>query len=59
MTLDLSRFEEFKKHNPNKKDYIWDCPFIGFKIKILAWLITHNCEPIERMIIRLRELLKC
>ena len=58
MTLDLSRFEEFKKYNPDKKDYIWDCPFIEFKLKILAWLITHNCEPIARMIIRLRELLR-
>lgn len=57
MTLDLSRFDEFKKYNPDKKDYIWDCPFIEFKLKILAWLITHNCEPIARIIIRLRELL--
>lgn len=56
MTLDLSRFDEFKKYNPDKKDYIWDCPFIEFKLKILAWLITHNCEPIARIIIRLREL---
>lgn len=58
MTLDLSRFDEFKKYNPDKKDYIWDCPFIEFKLKILAWLITHNCESIARMIIRLRELLR-
>lgn len=58
MTLDLSRFDEFKKYNPDKKDYIWDCPFIEFKLKILAWLITHNCEPIARIIIRLRELLR-
>lgn len=57
MILDPSHFEEFKKYNPDKKNYIWSCPYIGFKLKVLAWLITHNCELIARMITRLRKLL--
>ena len=57
MTLNTSRFEDFKNYNPDKKNYIWDCPFIGFKIKMLSWLITHNCKPIALIIIRLRKLL--
>ena len=57
MTLNTSRFEEFKNYNPDKKNYIWDCPFIGFKLKVLAWLITHNCEPTARIIIHLRKIL--
>lgn len=57
MTLNSSRFEDFKNYNPDKKNYIWDCPFIGFKIKMLSWLITHNCKPIAFIIIRLRKLL--
>ena len=57
MILDSSRFEEFKNITPDKKHYIWGCHYIGFKLKILAWLITHNCEPIARMIIHLRKIL--
>lgn len=57
MTLDLSRFKDFKNYNPDKKHHIWDCPFIGFKIKILSWLITHGYEPIAIVIIRLRKIL--
>ena len=58
MTLDSSRFEEFKSYNPDKKKHIWDCPFIGFKIKVLAFLITHGCEPIAKIITHLRKLLR-
>lgn len=57
MTLNPSRFKEFKNYNPDKKNYIWDCPFIGIKIKALAWLITHRCESIAILITRLRKLL--
>lgn len=55
MTLDTSRFEDFKNYNPDKKNYILDCPFIGFKIKMLSWLITHDCTLIASIIIRLRK----
>ena len=57
MTLNPSRFKEFKNYNPDKKNYIWDCPFIGIKIKALAWLITHRCESIAILITHLRKLL--
>ena len=57
MTLNPSRFEEFKNYNPDKKNYIWNCPFIGFKIKMLSWLMTHGCTFVASIIIRLRKLL--
>ena len=57
MILNPSLFDEFKKYCPDKKDYIWGCPYLGFKLKVLAWLITHNCEPIAKAITRLRKLL--
>ena len=57
MILDSSRFEEFKQHYPDKKKHIWGCPFINFKLRVLAWLITHNCESTAKAIIRLRKFL--
>lgn len=29
MTYDPLRFEDFKNYYPDKKNYIWECPFIG------------------------------
>lgn len=57
MTLDSSRFEEFKEYNPDKKHHIWDCPFIGYKIKVLSWLITHGCESMAAAITNVRRML--
>ena len=57
MILEPPYFEEFKQHYPDKKKYIWGCPFINFKLRVFAWLITHNCESIAKAIIRLRKLL--
>lgn len=58
MTLNPSRFEDFKNYNSDKKNYIWDCPFIGFKIKMLSWLITHGYTFTASRIIHLRKLLE-
>lgn len=58
MILDPSLFEEFKKCSPDKKKHIWDCPYIGLKQKVLAWLITHHCESIAKAIIHLLKLLR-
>lgn len=57
MTLNPAYFEDFKNYNPDKKDYIWKCPFIGFKIKLLSWLITHRLETVAATINRLRKIL--
>ena len=58
MTYDPLRFEDFKNYYPDKKDYIWDCPFIGSQKKVLIWLITHGYEPIAIVLIRFYKLLR-
>ena len=39
------------------KEFIFSCPFVNKKIKILAWLITHNLRPAVVMFDRMRSLI--
>ena len=39
------------------KEFILSCPFVNKKIKILAWLITHNLRPAVVMFDRMRSMI--
>lgn len=58
LVLDIKTFRQFREYNPDKKDYITSCPFIGKKLKIIMWCITHHLSSIAETIIRTRNLLK-
>lgn len=57
LMLNGNTFDNFCAYNPDKKDYIFDCPFIGKKLKIIAWCITHDIRGIATAIISMRNLL--
>ena len=38
------------------KEFIFSCPFVNKKIKILAWLITHNLRPAVVLFDRMRSM---
>lgn len=56
LALSKDLFDSFCQYNPDKKDYILNCPFIGLKIKIIAWLLTHRMRPVATAIIKAREI---
>lgn len=58
MALDIKTFDSFRSYNPDIKDYIFDCPFINTKLKIITWCLTHNCNWFAKSIILMRSLLK-
>ena len=39
------------------KEFIFSCPLVNKKIKILAWLITHNLRPAVVMFDRMRSMI--
>ena len=39
------------------KEFIFSCPFVNKKIKILAWLITHNLRPAVVLFDRMRSMI--
>lgn len=57
LLLDRNSFDQFIEINPDKKEYIFNCPAIGTKLKIIAWSLTHGLRPVASMIVGLRNIL--
>lgn len=56
--LDPSLHSEFCKIYPEKKNYIWDCTTINFKLKLMMWCLTHNLSFLTMIFCKVRNLLK-
>lgn len=59
LVLDIRQHNTFMEIFPTSHKYILSCPksFCNNKIKIMMWLLTHNCRLILLLIIFLRSLL--
>lgn len=57
LALYVNTFRIFQDYNPDKKDFILTCPFIGKKLKIIMWCLTHNMSWIAALIVRARHAL--
>lgn len=55
LVLDVERHNEFMKIYPESHKYIWDCPYINVKLKIMMWMLTHNLRIILLPILCLRK----
>ena len=56
LLLDPSEHHRFMELFNDGKEFIFSCPFVNKKIKILAWLITHNLRPAVVMFDRMRSM---
>lgn len=54
LALDINTFDDFCEYNPDKKDYIWDCPYLCKKMKIITWLLSHGYKRVAKYIIGVR-----
>ena len=57
LLLDPSEHHRFMELFNDGKEFIFSCPFVNKKIKILAWLITHNLRPAVVMFDRMRSMI--
>ena len=57
LLLDPSGHHRFIELFNDGKEFIFSCPFVNKKIKILAWLITHNLRPAVVMFDRMRSMI--
>lgn len=55
LALDPATFSEFRAYNPDKKEHIINCPFIGLKLKMIAWCLTHRLGGISFLIVKIRK----
>ncbi len=58
MVLDTAFFDDFRDYNPDKGPYIWSCPFIGLKLKLLMWLMTHRLTFFARVLVNIRKVVR-
>ena len=57
LVLDSSRHKEFLEMFPTSHKYIWTCPYINKKLKIMMWMLCNNMRPLLNIIIKARTLL--
>ena len=57
LLLDPSEHQRFMELFNDGKAFIFSCPFVNKKIKILAWLMTHNLRPAVVMFDRMRSMI--
>lgn len=58
LVLCPDRHKEFMSIFPKSHNYIFDCPYINIKLKIMMWLLTHHLRFILRPILSLRSLIR-
>ena len=57
LILESSRHKEFLEIFPTSHKYIWTCPYINKKLKIMMWFLCNNMSPLLNLIIKSRALL--
>ena len=55
LVLDKSDWKAFQEMVPEKKHYIWDCPYINRKLKINMWCLTHHLSWISLLMLNFRK----
>lgn len=48
--------QDFYARFPESHKYIWSCPFINIKMKIMMWMLTHRMRPIVLAFLRFRNI---
>ena len=56
LVLDKSTWKAFQEMVPEKKHYIWDCPYINRKLKMNMWCLTHHLSWISLLMLNIRKL---
>ncbi|WP_289090796.1 glycosyltransferase family 2 protein [uncultured Bacteroides sp.] len=52
--LDKDTYDKFISLHPECHKYIWSCPLINFKLKVMMWTLTHHLSFISRFMLFLR-----
>lgn len=54
--LNEDSYQKFNNFYPESHKYILSCPYIGIKLKLMMWTLTHHCGFIARFMLLLRHL---
>lgn len=54
--LDRKTYNRFLCVHPDSHKYIWGCPYLNLKIKIMMWSLSHNLRSIAECMLKVRDL---
>lgn len=57
LLLDPSEHQRFMELFNDGREFIFSCPFVNRKIKMLAWMLTHNLRPAVVVFDRMRSMI--
>lgn len=55
--LDKNQHHLFLVTHPDSHKFIWSCPYLNKKVKIMMWCLTHHLPFITYLIVKARKLL--
>lgn len=54
--LNTQTYDKFLSLHPESHQYIWSCPYLNFKLKLMMWGVTHHFSLLSRFMLLLRHL---
>lgn len=54
LVLNTATYNDFLSISPESHDYIWSCPWLNFKLKLMMWCLVHHLGFISRAMLKLR-----
>lgn len=52
--LDRKTYSKFLSTHPDCRKYIWSCPYINFKIKVMMWALSHHLRLVAETLLLVR-----
>lgn len=56
--LETQNFDKFLTIHPDKANYIWSCPSLNWRVKIIMWTLTHHLRFVAEVLVFSRSTLK-
>lgn len=54
LVLSTDTYAEFLSIFPESHDYIWSCPWLNFKLKLMMWCLVHHLGFVSVAMLKLR-----
>lgn len=52
--LDMRTYEKFLITHPDGHKFIWSCPYLNFKIKVMMWCLSHHLRIVSKLFLLAR-----
>lgn len=56
LILKTKTYGEFLALFPQSHNYIWSCPWLNFKLKLMMWCLVHHLKPVSILMLKLRNI---